>query len=77
MKNIGFKSLEECIDCYGRGNLVAIDNLSQIIFYTRNGCQPKYVSENQNKQGKISCWFLKSETLFVYKLWQNSNPKKD
>jgi len=77
MKKIQFKSLDDCIECYGRENLIAIDTLPQIIFYTANGVQPKYVSENQIKQGKISCWFLKNETAFVYKLWQNSNPKKE
>ena len=76
MKNIEFKSLEECIDCYGRENLIAIDVLPQIILYVSKGCQPRFVSENQNKPGKITCWFLKSETAFVYKIWQDSNPKK-
>lgn len=70
MKNMSFKTLEECIECYGRENLIAIDNLSQIIFYTKNGCQPRFIYENETKQGKITCWFLKNETLYVYKLWQ-------
>lgn len=77
MKSITFGSLEECIDCYGRENLVAIDTLPQIIFYTSHGVQPKFVSENQVKQGRISCWFLKNETAYVYKLWQESHPKKN
>ncbi len=76
MKKIQFRSLDDCIECYGRENLIAIDTLPQIIFYTSKGVQPKFVSENQTKQGKISCWFLKSETSFIYKLWQDSNPKK-
>ena len=75
-KKIQFRSLDDCIECYGRENLVAIDTLPQIIFYTSKGVQPKFVSENQTKQGKISCWFLKNETSFVYKLWQESNQKK-
>lgn len=73
MKSIKFESLEECINCYGRENLVAIDTISQIIFYTRNGCQPKFVFENELKPGKISCWFLKSETNFVYKKWMSNS----
>ena len=77
MKILQFKNLDECIEVYGRENLIAIDTLKQIIFYTANGCQPKYVSENENKPGKLSCWFLKNETAFVYKLWQDSNPKKE
>lgn len=76
MKKIEFKSLDDCIKCYGRENLIAIDTLPQIIFYTARGVQPKYVTENQVKQGKISCWFLKNETSFIYKLWQESHPKK-
>lgn len=76
MTNMNFKTLEECIECYGRGNLVAIDNLKQIIFYTANGAQPKFVTENENKPGKISCWFIKAETTHIYKRWLEANPKK-
>lgn len=73
MRQINFKTLDECIECYGRGNLVAIDNLRQIIFYTRYGCQPKFVFENEVKPGKITAWFLKSETNYVYKRWLNTH----
>lgn len=75
MKKITFNSLEECIECYGRECLVAIDNLAQIIFYTKNGCQPKFVYENETKSGKIAAWFLKSETNFVYKKWLENKPE--
>lgn len=74
MKNINFSTLNECVECYGRENLIAIDNLRQIIFYTQNGCQPKFICENEIKPGKISCWFLKQETNFVYRKWMN-NPE--
>jgi len=74
MKTFKFESLEECIKCYGRENLIAIDNLSQIIFYTKSGFQPKFVFENENKPGKITCWFLKTETNYVYKKWMESRP---
>lgn len=77
MKNMDFKTLDDCIECYGRENLIAIDNLSQIIFYTKNGCQPKFIYENETKHGKITCWFLKIETSYVYKLWQGINQKKE
>ena len=73
MKNIKFDSLNEAIECYGRENLIAIDNIKQIIFYTRYGCQPKFVFENEIKPGKISAWFLKNETLFVYKKWMEND----
>ena len=75
MTNINFKSLDEVIECYGRENIVAIDNLKQIILYTSHGCQPKFVFENETKPGKITCWFLKSETHFIYKKWLENKPK--
>ena len=77
MKKMQFSSLEQCFECYGRENLVAIENLPQILRYVKLGCQPKFVYENENKPGRITCWFLKSETAFAYKLWQESNPKKN
>lgn len=74
MRKIEFKSLEEAIECYGRENLIAIDNLKQIIFYTAKGVQPKFVYENEVKPGKISAWFLKSETDYIYRLWLANRP---
>lgn len=76
MKNIDFATLDEVIDCYGRENLVAIDNIKQLIFYTAHGCQPKFLYENELKPGKIAAWFLKSETNFVYRKWMNSRPEQ-
>ena len=76
MKNIKFTTLEECIECYGRSNLVAIENLSQIFFYTKYGCQPKFVCENEIKPGRLVCWYLKNETNFVYRKWLDNNPKQ-
>lgn len=74
MKNINFRSKEEMFECYGRDNVVAIDCIKQIIFYTSHGCQPKFIYENETKPGKIACWFLKSETNFVYKKWLENKP---
>lgn len=74
MKTIKFNSLDEAIDCYGRENLIAIDNIKQIIFYTHYGCQPKFVFENEVKPGKITAWFLKNETNFIYQKWLNNKP---
>lgn len=74
MKGINFTSLDEVIECYGRENLVAIDNIKQIILYTANRCQPKYVCENETKPGKITAWFLKGETNYVYKKWLANRP---
>lgn len=75
MKTINFASLEEAIDCYGRENLIPIDFIKQIIFYTQHGCQPKFIWENEGKKEKITAWFLKSETSFVYKKWMNTRPE--
>ena len=76
MRSIQFKTLDEVIACYGRGNLIAIDNIKQIIEYTKYGCQPKFVCENELKPGRISAWFLKSETAYVYQKWMESSPRK-
>lgn len=72
MSKISFESLDDVFSCYGRGNLVAIDYLPQILFYTRKGCQPVFVYESEVKPGKLSAWFLKAETSFVYKKWLNN-----
>lgn len=74
MKNIRFNSLNEAIECYGRENLIPIDCIKQIIFYTQHGCQPKFIFEHETKPGKISAWFLKNETNFVYQKWKDSKP---
>lgn len=74
MKAIQFNSLDEAIECYGRENLIAIDCIKQIIFYTHHGCQPKFIFENEVKPGKIAAWFLKVETNYVYKKWLASMP---
>ena len=77
MTRIKFNSIEEVYECYGRDNLVFIDNLSQIIAYTKEGCQPKWICENELKPGRITCLFSKDETQWVYKKWQESHPRKD
>lgn len=76
MSNLKFNSLEEAIDCYGRENLIPIDCLTQILFYVKHGCQPKFIWEKEGSPNKMTCWFLKSETKFVYKKWIDNNPKK-
>ena len=76
MKHIKFNTLNDAIECYGRENLIAIDTLKQAIFYTKMGCQPKFIYENETKPGRVSFWFLKAETAFVYKKWMTSQPRK-
>lgn len=45
-----FNTLEEVFEYYGRGNLVAVGNIKQIIHYTTNGCQPEFVFESRSRQ---------------------------
>lgn len=77
MTKIQFSTLDEVFDCYGKENIVAIDNIKQIIFYTSNGCQPRFVCENETKPGKITAWFLKNETGFIYKKWLANRPTRE
>lgn len=74
MKNLTFTSLEEAIDCYNRENLIPIDNIKQIIFYTKHGAHPKIILENELRPGRLTAWFLKSETDFIYRKWMKSKP---
>lgn len=76
MKTIGFETLEEAVECYGRANLIPIDYLPQVIFYIKNGCQPKFVWEKELQAGRVTFWFIKAETTYVYKKWKESNNKK-
>lgn len=76
-KGIDFASLDEAIDCYGRGNLIPIDSIKQQIFYAKHGCQPKFIWEKESEPGKLTCWYLKAETSWVYNKWLESRPKKN
>ena len=60
MRIIQFDTLDDAIECYGRENLIAIDCIKQIIFYTSHGCQPKFVFENECKPGRINGILIKS-----------------
>lgn len=73
---IPFDSLEEMISCYGRENVIPIDCLSQIIFYVKHGCQPKFIWPKEGNSGHITGWFLKSETEFLYRKWKENRPGK-
>lgn len=70
MLKIKFYSIEEAKTVYGEDSLVAISLLSQIIFYTKNGLQPKFIWESEKEQGKIVAWYHKGESELVYKRWQ-------
>lgn len=70
--------MDEVKECYGRDNIVPIDLIAQIISYAKMGCQPVHIceSEKPDKKGRIVCWYLKSETQYAYKKWNENRPEK-
>ena len=74
ISRIKLETLQDAFDCYGKENLVPIDLLKQIIFYTSKGVQPVFTceSEKEERKGQLVCWFLKSETQWVYKKWKEN-----
>ena len=76
ISRIKLETLQDAFDCYGKENLVPIDLLKQIIFYTSKGVQPVFTceSEKEERKGQLVCWFLKSETHWVYKKWIENRP---
>lgn len=72
------KTLEDVYNCYGKENLICLDLLKQIFFYTSKGVQPVFVceSDKENRNGKLVCWFLKSETQWVYQEWKKNRPSE-
>lgn len=74
---IKFINLEEAKNCYGEENLIPISQLKQLLFYTKCGCQPKFIWESEKEDGKIVGWFLKSETTYAKKKWDNNRPVKN
>ena len=76
ISRIKLETLQDAFDCYGKENLVPIDLLKQIIFYTSKGIQPVFTceSEKEERKGQLVCWFLKSETQWVYKKWKENRP---
>jgi len=71
-KIAGFETLQDVFDCYGRENLIPIDYLPQILFYTSHGYQPEFVYENEIKGGRLTAWYHKKKTQNVYKEWMNN-----
>lgn len=74
--NFEFESLEEVTQYYGKKNLIPIDYIKQQIFYAKKGIQPKFVYENENEHGRLTCWYLKSETQKVYNEWMKYKNKQ-
>lgn len=70
------KSLEEAFEIYGRENLIPISFIKQQIFFSRHGVQPRFIWEKEDGSGKIVAWYLKVETQFVSKLWNDTKPQK-
>lgn len=69
MEKAVYNSTNQVLDEYGREHLIAIDNLRQIIFYTRNGYQPLFVFENERKEGRLTAWFDRIDTKAIYQKW--------
>ena len=76
MARFKLETKKDVMDCYGEENLVPIDLIKQIIFYTSRGVQPVFTckSEKEDKKGRLVCWFLKSETRWVYKNCKENRP---
>lgn len=71
-----FNTLDEAINCYGRENLIPITSIKQICVFSRFGCQPKFVWEKEDGSGRLTCWYLKSETQFAKRKWDENRPVK-
>lgn len=73
---IQFYTLEEAKEVYGESNLVPISQIKQIIFYTKFGCQPKFIWESEKEEGRIVAWFHRKETQLVYERWMSNRPQR-
>jgi hypothetical protein len=73
-RNNFIKTLDDCFECYGKDNLVPISYIRQQLFYVRLGIQPVFMWESEKKEGQIVAWFLKSETHFAKKRWDETRP---
>ena len=76
MAKFKLETKKDVMDCYGEENLVPIDHIKQIIFYTSRGVQPVFTCESEKKgqKGRLVCWFLKSEIRWVYEKWRENRP---
>lgn len=76
ISRLKLETKQDVLDCYGENNLVPIDLIKQIIFYTSKGVQPVFTceSEKEGREGQLVCWFLKSETQWVYQKWKENRP---
>ena len=74
ISKLKLETLQDVFNCYGKDNLICLDLLKQIIFYTSKGVQPVFVceSEKEARKGQLVCWFLKSETQWVYQKWKEN-----
>lgn len=77
ISNFKIETIQDAFECYGKDNLICLDLLKQIIFYTSKGIQPVFVceSEKESRKGQLVCWFLKSETQWVYQKWKENRTR--
>lgn len=71
-----FETIEEVKHYLGSENLVAITNLKQIIFYCKLNIQPQWIDESIENEGRIVAYYLKSESQFAFKKWQDNRPNR-
>lgn len=69
------KTLEEAKECYGEENLIPITFIKQVIFYAKLGVQPVLCWAKENDANRITYWYLKSETQFAKRKWDETKPK--
>ena len=69
-------NLEEAFDCYGKENLVPITFLKQVKYYIQRNVQPILVYPKEGDETKLTYWFLKAETQYVKRMWDETKPTK-
>jgi hypothetical protein len=69
------KTLDEAKECYGEENLIPITFIKQVIFYAKLGVQPVLCWAKEDDDNRIAYWYLKSETQFAKRKWDETKPK--
>lgn len=69
------KTLDEAKECYGEENLIPITFIKQVIFYSKLGVQPVLCWAKEDDDNRIAYWYLKSETQFAKRKWDETKPK--
>ena len=73
MIRIKFKTLDDVKQVYGESNLIRLCNIRQILFYAKNGVQPKWIDEGFDN--KLIAYYFTPETEMAWKYWKENKPK--